>query len=124
MPRPSPPQNIPKLTSITPTTNLMVFSGTRCSGAWTTAPMRITSPSAAVAPSATVAIPLARVPGPLEFRQVLDCAAPAALSDSLQHTSLRPGGSRIEIEDRHIGGAGNLRTQERLLAGGVAGIAA
>ena len=48
-PAPSAPQNAPKAVSITPTTNFMVFSGTRASGARTATPASATSTTAAPA---------------------------------------------------------------------------
>ena len=49
-PSPSPVQNTPKADNMTPTPNLRVFSGTRDSGRWTTAPAASTSAQAASAP--------------------------------------------------------------------------
>src|SRR5262249_51579803 len=51
-PAPSAAQNVPKLVSMTPTPNFIVFSGTRLSGAWTTAPTTRTTTSAAAAAAA------------------------------------------------------------------------
>src|SRR3954447_14034063 len=51
-PAPSPAQNIPKVVSMAPTANFIVFSGTRLSGRWTNTPARSTTTAAAAAPSA------------------------------------------------------------------------
>src|SRR5206468_304937 len=48
-PAPSAPQKVPKPVSITPTTNFMLFSGTRASGARTRIPAAATTSTAAPA---------------------------------------------------------------------------
>src|SRR5207248_3193086 len=51
-PAPSAPQNVPKLISMAPTANFIVFSGTRLSGARTRTPTPTTNTTAAPAPTA------------------------------------------------------------------------
>ena len=51
-PAPSAPQNIPNATSMTPTANFMLFSGTRDSGARTAMPTTATTSTAAIAAAA------------------------------------------------------------------------
>ena len=51
-PHPRRPRTSPKLVSRTPTANLIVFSGTRSSGARTTSPTAMTSTTAAAAAAA------------------------------------------------------------------------
>ncbi len=55
-PAPSAPQNVPNAVSMIPTTNFMVFSGTRASGALTATPTAATTATAQAA--ATAASPM------------------------------------------------------------------
>src|SRR5262249_59338528 len=61
-PAPSAPQNVPNVVSSTPTTNFMVFSGTRASGARTATPASPTSSTALTAASAASGIWCALLP--------------------------------------------------------------
>ena len=62
MPRPSPPQNVPNVTSITPTANLRPFSGTIASGRRITMATTSTARAAIAAPRAADGKALADAP--------------------------------------------------------------
>src|SRR5207237_1426596 len=89
MPKLSPPQKVPKVVSMMPTTNFKLFSGMRLRGACTRAPTAITSTPAPSAPRAALPMPPAPLP-PKEMTM-------KATSSPSASTAAAPSAPRIAL---------------------------
>ena len=105
MPKLSPPQKVPKVVSMMPTTNFKLFSGMRLRGACTRAPTAITSTPAPSAPRAALPMP----PAPLPPKEMTMKATSSPSSSTDLKESSTPNVSRPVF-----GGSPRARASARL----------